>query len=331
MHIARFAGIHIRKDDSPAVIEKMFAINDTHIYVNSVGNENVGQNYRAVAVRKFHPTDLNILELANEQRRICESSIEHIANVLSITACSDHLILSEQPIIAFRPDKVEEEKYIEQLLSKYGYAGSSRWELGKLVLGDIGSLLDVLNDRTNGVAAMSAALNCTTKLSQYRELVRFFEIAFRIPFVQIDKKLSQFLSQAKYEIERSEIKIWGKFRHPSIHGDGAISQEIVFELDVAPCVERMKMAALDVLFNKLKWGSKDTSRRMKFELPGFSKDGDKLIAGNNYIQARAVMMDQFNVWSVKSPSVDAESLKSNGWRFTPLKYANEAKDGSADT
>jgi len=43
------------------------------------------------------------------------------------------------------------------------------------------------------------------------------------------------------------------------------------------------------------------------------------------------MMDQFKVWSVKSPSVDVEKLKIDGWRFTPLQYVDEDKDGSSIT
>lgn len=323
MHISRFTGIHIRKDDKPVIIEQKFDLDNTHVYVNSVGEESKGQNYRAIAVRKFHPAASNVIEMAHVERKKCESSIEHIANVLSISACSEHLILSEMPVIAFKPDNPEEEKYIDVLIDKFGYSGSSRMELGKLILGDIGNALNILSDRTNGVAALAAALNCTAKLSQYRELVRFFEIAFRMPFVQVDKKLSQYLAPTKLEYSRSEIKKWSSFRHPSIHGDGAISQEVVFELDVAPYLERMKIAALDVLLNKEIWSNKGTGRRSEYELPGFSKDGEKLIAGSNYIQARFVMMDQFKVWGIKPASVDIEKLEADGWRFTPLSLVSQ--------
>jgi hypothetical protein len=280
-----------------------------------MGQEKEGQNYRAVAIRKFHPIASNVIQLAHEERRICESSIEHIANVLSISACSEHLISSEMPVIAFRPDTPDEEKLIEPLLNDFGYSGSSRVELGKLLLGGIRSSIELVKDRTDGVAALAAALNCNTKLSQYRELVRFFEIAFRMPFVQIDKKLCQYLASTKLEYDRKEIQKWCGFRHPSIHGDGAISQEVIFELDVAPYLERMKIAALDVLFNKERWRSKETARRAAYEMPGFSKDGDKIIAANNYIEARFVMMDQFKVWSVKSSTVDVQKLKADGWWF----------------
>jgi len=323
MHISRFTGIHIRKDDSPAVIDEKHDFGNTHVYVKSMGQENDGQNYRAIAIRKFHPTASNAIGLAHEERRKCESSIEHIANILSVSACSEHLIVSEMPIIAFRPDTVQEEQIIDPLLGELGYSGSSRLELGKLLLGTVRNSIDLVKDRTNGVAALAAALNCSTKLAQYRELVRFFEIAFRMPFVQIDKKLSQYLAPTKLEFERKEIQQWRTFRHPSIHGDGAISQEVTFELDVAPYLERMKIAALDVLFNKAQWSSKETARRVGYEVPGISKDGNKLIAASNYIQARFVMMDQFKVWGIKSSTVDVQKLEDDGWRFTPLEYFDQ--------
>ena len=326
MHIARFTGIHIRKDDSPTVVDEMLDMEDTHVYLSSVGEEKSCQNYRAIAIRKFHPKESNLVQLAHEERRKCEASIEHIANILSISACSEHLILSELPVIAFKPDKPEEEQYIAPLLGELGYSGSSRMELGKLLLGNLRNALELFKDRTAGLAALTAALNCNTKLSQFRELVRFFEIAFRMPFVQVDKKLYQYLSLTRLEYSRSEIKKWRSFRHPSFHGDGAISQEVIFELDVAPYVERMKIAALDVLLNKEQWNRKDIKRRLGYELPGFSKNGDKLIAANNYIQARLVAMDQFKVWGIKSPSIDVGKLEADGWRFTPLSYADSEVD-----
>ncbi len=316
MHIARFAGIHIRVSDQPNLLDETLGFENTDVYLKAVGQEHGGQNYRAIAVRKFRPEATSLLDLAHGERKMCESSIQHIANLLGIASCCEHLVVSELPVIAFRPDSTIEEEFVAPLLDEFGYVGSSRMEMGRLLFKHMGNYIDLSRDRPNGTSALAAALNCSTKLAQYRELVRFFEIAFRMPFVQMDKKLHQFLKVTNLKFDREEIRKWKSFRHTTIHGDGANNREMSFEIDVAPYLERMKMAALDVLFNKARWSCRDTGRRKGYEIPGFSRDGDELIASDNYIEARVVMMDQFGVWAVKSASVDVQKLKSDGWRFT---------------
>jgi len=253
--------------------EKKYRVGNTDVYVMLRVEDNDARNYRAVAMRKYFTNKQSNIANAHENRIVCEEVIEHIANLYSISVSSPHILYSQEPPIAFRPDTEDEHQYIEALRNEFNKKTKSRTVSGAFSLLDKLSSIDFLSDRKNGVAALSAAVNCTTKLSQYRELVRFFEMAFSMPFTKIDKKFSQFLSPAPLKFNRDELKRWSKFRHPSMHGDGAITQEISFEWDVAPYVERMKLAAYDVLLNKKRWGKRCADRRNLHEIPGVTIDG----------------------------------------------------------
>lgn len=322
MHIARFSNIYFSSGDiSENTEEKKYRVGNTDVYVMLRIKENEARNYRAIAIRKYFTNQQSNISHAHENRVVCEEAIEHIANLYSISVSSPHIMYSQAPSIAFRPDTEGEHQYIEALRKEFTKELKSRSVSGGFFLMDKLSSIDFLSDRKNGVAALSAAVNCTTKLSQYRELVRFFEMAFSMPFTQIDKKLSQFLGPALLNFSRDEVKRWSKFRHPSMHGDGAITQEISFEWDVAPYIERMKLAAYDVLLNKARWGKRCANRRKVHEIPGFTLDEKSLVASSP-ISLGFQVMDQFDKWTqVGLRTYDLENLEKQGWIF----FRNEDK------
>jgi hypothetical protein len=168
-------------------------------------------------------------------------------------------ISSPAPCIAFFPETNDEKEWLESTSGIYAEHEAIPDARFKLELD--GDLIKSLSDRLNGVALLAEALANKNATGKYHEFVRLYELAFRLPMTQLDKKLSQFLSSANLGYTRDEIKQWIQFRHPATHADLRTTHELVLEADIMRYIPRMEQAAYDLLLNKTTWQTGDTDRR----------------------------------------------------------------------
>ena len=161
-------------------------------------------------------------------------------------------------------------------------------------------LISQLMDRLDGVALLSEHY-CSSEAGRYKELVRYFELAFKLPFVQIEKKLYQFLKLTPFGYTRKEIKEWISFRHSSLHADQKKSLTISLTSDVQSYLMRMEQAAIDVLFNKSHWRSSSSLRRdiWRPKVWSISKEGEMTGLKGAKISLLFRVYDEFGVYPKK--------------------------------
>jgi hypothetical protein len=106
------------------------------------------------------------------------------------------------------------------------------------------------------------------------EYLRLFEIAFGHAGVGLYKPLLRFLTSGQGDFSKDEVRAWfDHLRSRAIHSD---KEEPIFGFEIAKSIERMKLAAYDVLFNKVQWRSHDDGRRkgmVPISGPGFLTRG----------------------------------------------------------
>ncbi len=212
-----------------------------------------------------------------EERRRLEAVIETTAATIAVSARCYHSISSACPSVAFVTENDDDRTYLD---GSAGLDAGPKMRPGLSYEIEMSSqMIKELTDREEGIALLAEAFAHDRALGRYRELMRFFELAFALASIDLPKKLSQFLSGLPFGFTRGEVTSWCSVRHGAIHGDLKITPNLILEADVRPIVRRMEQAAMDVLFNKRTWHDKSRERRLLWAPIGgdTSPDGDMVI------------------------------------------------------
>lgn len=224
---------------------------------------NGGLLIEAVAELKELPIadDQGCWIVPSEPRLMCEKAIEHISNLISVLEGCSRSVMSPVPCLALEHINKTERELLE---SGNGIQSNAvPTDSGfRMPIARSQKVLDALSDRMNGVALLSEAYSGGGESSRYREFVRFFELAFKMPSSNLGKKLTQFLSQSPMGYTRQEIDAWLNLRDPHSHADFQKSKVIAVATDIRQYLLRMEQACLDVLFNKRDWMDRSRTRRV---------------------------------------------------------------------
>jgi hypothetical protein len=202
--------------------------------------------------------EANRIVIPTLQRERCEYAIEAMTDLIATFYGCQRSVLSPAPSVALEFTTLGEKQY---LYESRGIFAVHRGESGVRPLIPLEpKLIASISDRLVGVALIAEAY-AGGESGKYREFTRFFELAFRRPFTQLDKKLETFFAPTPFGYTRAEIKRWIALRHPLSHADLKKSQAIAITSDVRRHILRMEQAALDVLFNKQNWADPSTTRR----------------------------------------------------------------------
>jgi hypothetical protein len=192
------------------------------------------------------------------QREQCEFAIQSICDLLSAFYGCARSILSPVPCVALEFVSADERDYLE---NSSGILGTRQGECGaRTPIPMEPGVLASVSDRLAGIALLAEAYS-GGESGQYRDFVRFFELAFRLPFTQLRKRLLRFLEPTPFGYTKPEIESWIELRHPLSHADMKKTQTIAVTHDVRRHIRRMEQVALDVLFNKASWHDPSTERR----------------------------------------------------------------------
>lgn len=187
----------------------------------------------------------------------CEEAIMRVADLLAICVRASRTIMSPHPPVAFAPENEGEAEFLRGMqFQSLGCRSYSVFHT-PLTPSDAASYL---SDRWEGAALLAEAYSHNRLSGKFRDLVRFFEAAYGLPFMQLHKKLYQTLPPVM-GYDRGEVKSWQALRHPFSHADGRVTLELAMEHDAWPIVQRMEQAAWFILFNKAAWRSASTARR----------------------------------------------------------------------
>jgi hypothetical protein len=154
-----------------------------------------------------------------------------------------------------------------------------------------------LMDRLEGAALMTECASNSSVLGQYRECVRLFELAFRLKPKMLEVPLSAFLGKAPHQYSRLEVADWLALRDHASHADKLISNRLAFDRDVRHFIDRIRQAAMEVLFNKAEWHKDSVGRRTVWApliglLPGSGLQGTP----GNPFSIKIAPLDCFYVW-----------------------------------
>jgi len=267
------------------------------------------------------------LIIPSEKRIECERALQFSADLIAIFSRSSRSVLSPVPCWALVPDGQEERERLNQtkgICSVSAMLGGFQFPMPQ-----DNSLIQSLTDRLAGVAIMAEAFSQNTSAGKYREFVRFFEAAFALRFVNQGKILHRFLAPAM-GYTRAEIGNWCSLRHPMTHADGEATKELAFDHDVRPIIARMEQAALDVLFNKVKWFTRSVDRRVVWSPQAITTaaSGRGMVRQNSKQNSMIFqVIDDFGVFALDLKAVLKPLPETWWWRANRADNAEDTRVG----
>jgi len=241
--------------------------------------------------------DSGLIIVPEEKRKLLESHIEMIANLISISEKTSRKISSPMPSIAFVIESKGEEEWLKAAKGVYYQDPVFISTESDLSL-NLDEFVNHLGDRIDGISLLAEAINNRHMTGRFREFIRLFERAFTKSSTKLIEPLYKFLSQSGLGYEKEEIEDWLiKIRHPATHADE--KEFFVTEPDVFPVIGRVEQAAYDVLMNKRDWRSTSFSRRNIWRAPCGSKNrqGDYQYLTRGYAYSnKLLILDEFGVF-----------------------------------
>lgn len=267
---------------SPAVmlLDASVAVNKTDVYVSQ---------------RK--------LEISTIARQLCDQAAEEVANTLALASGAKRQIFAFA--CGFALSEIPENRKSEFIDIEPQHLTTRQFVRPKLMFDMMDHALGGrLGGRELGIALLAETFATDHSVSIYRDLVRFFEIAFKLPFKDktnlMEQKLNDFLGQTNNGFNAPEISEWTRHRHGATHADLNRTKDLVFESQVSPLIKRMRQAAYDVLFNKKNWHSKDAERDVVYSPTASMKGADQTSAqAGHAMRFEVAVRDSFDSFPVE--------------------------------
>ncbi|MCA1603000.1 MAG: hypothetical protein LC776_15655, partial [Acidobacteria bacterium] len=174
----------------------------------------------SVPVELATGTDLTEV-LRGQARHDAEEAMELLARLSALEEHTTHELSSPDPFIGLTSDNLDDLAQLDGqpiaidpglLRVRAELAGSSMNILGKVDMSAFG-------DRPEGVALLAEALNTSSPLGRYSQLVRLFESAFHLGPSNLTEPLVNFLSSSAHWFKPEEVRQWMEARGPAIHAD----------------------------------------------------------------------------------------------------------------
>ena len=263
MHLVRFATLYLSpRPKSPS--DRVFDIEDYNVQLHVLEGAASGpsRSFLISATTKIDTPELdgaNRIVIPSGPRKGAEHAIEIAADTISLFSGSRGRLSSPMPCVALGLETDVERQFVESSAGILA-ARTLRSDIAVDIPID-DETLGGIADRIDGVRLLAEALSHAHAAGQFRDLIRFFELAFGLPYNKLNKKLMQFLAGSSAEYRRDEIDQWLAYRDPVSHADMTKTPFVAFGSDVASFIPRMKQAGYDVLLNKKDWHSSSRLRR----------------------------------------------------------------------
>ncbi len=227
--------------------------------------------------------------------RNLEAAIELMANALSISQRSRRSVSSADPPVALVPESDAERAWLSSPVS-FAFPDDRRQSISFMIPPcDALALLPELKDRPDGLALLAEALSHEHASGRFKELIRFFERAFRAATASLVKALSEFLKPAPYGYDKAEIRSWIiGVRHPLVHADRR--PDFLMEADVRHLLPRVEQAAYDVLMNKVTWRAPDSARRQLWIPDAINTPTGSVVKQHSTPTLRGQLLDVLGVY-----------------------------------
>lgn len=229
----------------------------------------------ASCVLEYRPkvTADGLVVVPEKPRARAEEAIETVANLIAVAQGSRRSISSAHPAVFLKPLTEPAQDWLSS--QKGLQRGKGRSTISTIRQLDLGEEeLNELNDRQDGVALMVEAMGSNHATGRFHEFIRLFERAFKLPPKKLAPEVIAFLDP-RFGYTEPEVQHWfEELRDPATHADER--NDIVFEADVQPVMDRMEQAAVDVLLNKKIWRDGSTERRDVWRPESGSKGPNEL-------------------------------------------------------
>jgi len=199
-----------------------------------------------------------LVEVPEDPRRLTEKAIDAAANVLSVATGHARSVTSQNLPVAFYPETDNERDFLR---ANTGVKGIDRGvSFGRMSVFVTADELKALRDRERGTELLAEALAQNHMTGRYRELLRVFEHAFAESEGKLVFMLAEFLAKRpRLGYTKTEVKGWVQGRRGrAIHADRSAP---LIGADLGDVVDRMLLAAYEVLFNKENWHEYQSTRR----------------------------------------------------------------------
>ena len=199
-----------------------------------------------------------LVEVPDEPRRLTEKAIDAAANLLSVATGHTRSVTSRNLPVAFYAENDDDRGFLRaQTAIKSIDRGVSFSRMSVFVTADE---LTALRGREGGTELLAEALAQHHFAGRYRELLRVFELGFAATESKLAFILAEFLAKRpRLGYTKSEVKQWVQGRRGrATHADRSAP---LIGADLGDVVDRMLLAAYEVLFNKENWNTYDSARR----------------------------------------------------------------------
>lgn len=228
-------------------------------------------------------------------RATAESGIEAAVHLAAVDRATAFTISSPMAYVGFRPHRRERLPELEGIKIRGPFVhpipGASGAE----------GILEQLDgsafaDRFDGLALLAEAINASTALGRYLQLMRLFERAFRLAPGGLANPLATFLRPSRYRFRVTEVRAWCNARALSLHADRR--SEFNLDADVRPFVDRMMLAGYEVLANKEIWRHRSTDRRSSWT-PRWGTSGngvDLFLTPGSPLKVTMQLLDRYKAY-----------------------------------
>lgn len=250
-----------------------------------------------ITLSKYPEVDTaNRLIIPKPERVQCESAIEDVANLISLLGKCSRTICSPSLCVALVPESETEIEFLEKSngirIRPYSHQ-TYHYQLGSSL-----KTLFSFSDRMDGVALLSETYSNGDQSARYQNFMRLYELAFASSFPELAKKLIRFLPPF-YGYETREINHWMDLRAAVSYVDQRKNNRISLDTGFRRNLLRMEQAAIDILFNKLRWNDPSPNRRNNWTPPAvtYSPRSDFVVEGDTSTMKVAIQhYDDFGVF-----------------------------------
>lgn len=229
--------------------------NQVKLSADAVGTVGVARTPVSLTV------DNGVITIPGDLVGLQDRAIETVARLMAINEQTSYEVASTMPYLGFAADDLE---------SLAGLTVDVPVTTGRavpIIKSDIARMdANALMDRLAGMSYLAEALNATSPIGQYSQLVRLFESGFATAIRDVQGLLTTFLADTSYRFTAEEVAAWLSARGRSLHADNPTRQYLLSG-DVARYVGRMLEAGYDLLLNKETWGTPDAGRRDQWRPP----------------------------------------------------------------
>lgn len=255
-----------RGEDPPPA----FAVSFAGIDVRSTSLATLGPGDVGMVAVARSPTELSVEDgsLTLPAKVVSEQDIalETVARVIAIDRQTSYFVRSTFPYLGISAEHLDVLADLEVAVPVTTGRPEPMVRSGVLTMDAA-----ALQGRLSGVGYLAEALNASTAIGRYLQLLRLIESAFCLPIGRVHDLLADFLGGTRFNFTSDEVNRWLDARGRSAHADDP-KRRYYLSRDVAPYVGRMLEAGYDVLLNKESWGTADAARREQWK-PAYGSAG----------------------------------------------------------